>query len=802
MLSAAEKKSEANKRAYEKRKAKLAAASASLSVADVPKVPSPKYMKSVAKKQSAPLELPSPAPAPTPTPTPTVKKTPMTDAEKKAKRAEYNKRAYEKKKAGLTTTKSAVDAPATKSVAKKTPAKKSVAKPSPAPSPSVFELMAPPKIITPATIASQKASLKQKPAPSIYQGENLILFVRDGVKYWLEFEEDDIEEDVGDPRAVYDYYDKTYVGDYFRDVDEFVPLSVDINYEWKWEKWEQQNQEIAKMDAMLALTPAEYANYLKTNKKKAAPPPEKKPPRPLFAFELRALPPAEYAKYMKAQKGKEAYQRKKAAEAPAERGPGRPEKFKPMTFGRYSPDLTPEQPPKILTPVDDDEDAAPVSKLVHDALATFFNSDATIPVSDLVYDRVTYSKSEGDTTDYQNIWGNLYRRGTREHIGYYNEWQQLPMSFKHLNPVIDIDDVDGVLFTFQGEFNKELLIAITPIKPYTHEVFDPVISRKVGVVIFGNDYDPTLDKIGYGGGDEPDELVFDPIYVKKRLDGKKYWLNASDEEAWHGEQVYIRDFKTKKIVGEYHPEDGTHKFYKAAPRDDTTTVAVRKYVYDGKTYFKSDSKVTDTENIWGKLYDVDTNKHIGYYNEMLKLPMFLEQMNPEVDLEEIDTKNYIFQGEVNKEMLIAVEPYKPGKHNVFDPAISRKVGVATFDSDYDVSLDRLGNDDKDDTIDQPYIHFDPIYVTKIINGKKYWLDASDDDAQYGMPSRIYDYDTYEDVGGYDNDTGEAWELDDEEESDEDSLGLDTDSDDDVMLGALTKKVAGITLDPMKPPTFS
>ena len=587
MSTAAEKKSEANKRAYEKRKAKLAAASASASIADVPKSPSPKYTKSVAKKTSAALEMPSPAPTPAPT-------TPMTDAEKKAKRAEYNKRAYEKKKAGLTATKSATDAPtpAKKSVAKKTPAKKSVAKPSPAPSPaptpSAFELMAPPKIITPAMIESQRSSLKQKPAPFIYYGQKQTLFVRDGVKYWIQTSED-AADDEGEPREVYDYYDKTFVATYYSWLDELHFPDENDTQEWKWDEWNAQNEEIAKMDAMLALTPAEYAKYLKANKKKAAPPPEKKPPRPLFAFELRALPPAEYAKYMKAQKGKEAYERKKVDKPPAERGPGRPAIFKPMTFGRSSPDFNPEPPPKILTPEDDDEES------------------------------------------------------------------------------------------------------------------------------------------------------------------------SGDEEE---------------------------------------TIPVRKYVYDGRTYLKSAGDVTDDQNVWGKLYRESNHEHIGYYNEVLKLPMRFKAMNPEIDLDDIDTLSYEFKNEYTKALLIAVNPSKPGEHDVFDPEISRKVGVASFDSGYDVSLDRLGYDENDDTVDVPYIEFDKIWVTKIIDGKKYRIDASDEDAYYGLPSHIYDYNTKEDLGQYDNDTGEAIFDDEEDDDDEDS---DDDDDDDVMLGDLTKKVAGISLDPMKPP---
>ena len=585
MSTAAEKKSEANKRAYEKRKAKLASASASVSIADVPKPPSPKYTKSVAKKTLASLEMPSPAPTPS--------KTPMTDAEKKAKRAEYNKRAYEKKKAGLTATKSATDAPtpAKKSVAKKTPAKKSVAKPSPAPAPSpaptpsAFELMAPPKIITPATLGSLRARLKPKPAPFIFHGQKQTLLVRDGVKYWVQTSEDDDDEDE-EPREVYDYYDKTFIAYYHPWSDELQFLDDSDTQEWRWEAWNAQNEEIAKMDAMLALTPAEYAKYLKANKKKAAPPPEKKPPRPLFAFELRALPPAEYAKYMKAQKGKEAYERKKADKPPAERGPGRPEKR--MFVGRSSPDFEPEPPPKILTPVDDDDD-----------------------------------------------------------------------------------------------------------------------------------------------------------------------------------------------------------------EDEAEAIPVRRFVYDKRKYLKSDGDVTNDQNVWGILYRESNHEPVGYYNEYLKLPMRFKYMNPEVDLDYIDTISYTFKHEITKELLIALRPSMPNEHDVFDPEIARKVGVATFDNDYDASLDRLGYKDDDDDVDVPYIEFDTIWVTKIINGKKYRLNASDEDVYYGMPSRVYDYDTKEDVGEYDNDTGEAI-FDDKE----DDLDLDTDSDDDVMLGALTKKVAGITLDPMKPPSFS
>ena len=565
MSTAAEKKSEANKRAYEKRKAKLAAASASASIADAPKLPSPKYTKSIAKKTLETLEMPSPAPTP-------ASKTPMTDAEKKAKRAEYNKRAYEKKKAGLTATKSATAAPtpAKKSVAKKSVAKKSVAKPSPSPSPapSVFELMAPPKIITPAMIESQRARLKQKPAPFIFYGQKQKLFVRDGIRYWIKTSEDD-DDDENEPREVYDYYDKTFVAYYYPWRDELHFLDDTDEQEWRWEEWNAQNEEIAKMDAMLALTPAEYAKYLKANKKKAdKPPPAKKGPgRPLFTFEIKALTPAEYAKYVKAQRGKEAYERKKADKPPAERGPGRP--FKPMTVGDPN-DFTPEPPPKILTPVDDDED-----------------DEEPIPVTEFDYDGVTYLKSDGDETNDQNIWGNLYNSRTHKHIGYFNEAQQLPiMSFKHLNPIIDIDDIDGVFFTFEGEFNKELLIARTPIEPYTHEVFDQVISRKVGVVTFPDDYDPTLDNLGSRGQRDYEELIFDPIYVTKRFDGKEYWLNASDEEAFHGQQVYIRDYKTKEIVVEYDIEDGTYAFYESEDEldldtdsdDDVTLSALTKKV--------------------------------------------------------------------------------------------------------------------------------------------------------------------------------------------------------------------------------
>jgi hypothetical protein len=490
MLSAAEKKSAANKRAYEKRKAKLAAASASVSVADVPKVPSPKYMKSVTKKQSETLEPPTPAPAPTPTPT--VKKTPMTDAEKKAKRAEYNKRAYEKRKAGLT--------PATKSVAKKTPAK-SVAKKTPAPSPSVFELMAPPKIITPTTLTSQKARLKPKPAPFIFQGQNQKLFVRDGIKYWIQSDEDDEDdEDDGESREVYDYYDKTYVADYWRGEDEFVPLSTDINYEWKWEKWAAQNQEIAKMDAMLALTPAEYA------------------------------------KLVKAKKGKEAYQRKKAAEASVAKAPvGRPVKYKPMTSG-----YVPDPPPKILTPVDEDD-------------------EDTIKVARFTYDGKSYLRSKPYTSNDRNIWGVVYSDDSEyDIVGYYNDYIRVPMFIDQMNPEIDLEDVDGglIAYTFENEFKKDLLIAIIPTKPGLHDVYDQELSRKVGVAGFDPGYDPTLGKLGY----ERDEALgvkvdvpsidFDYIQTAIFHNGKKYFIDGSDEDPYHGATSPLYDVEDRDEVGE------------------------------------------------------------------------------------------------------------------------------------------------------------------------------------------------------------------------------------------------------------
>jgi hypothetical protein len=62
---------------------------------------------------------------------------------------------------------------------------------------------------------------------------------------------------------------------------------------------------------------------------------------------------------------------------------------------------------------------------------------------------------------------------------------------------------------------------------------------------------------------------------------------------------------------------------------------------------------------------------------------------------------------------------------------------------------------------------------------------------------ILDYKTKEIVGEYDIEDGTYAFYESEDE-----LDLDTDSDDDVTLSALTKKVAGITLDPMKPPSFS
>ena len=379
--------------------------------------------------------------------------------------------------------------------------------------------MAPPKIITPATLTSQKAKLKPKPAPFIFHGQNQKLFVRDGIKYWIQYDEDDEDdEDDGESREVYDYYDKTYVADYWRGEDEFVPLSTDINYEWKWEKWEAQNQEIAKMDAMVALTPAEYA------------------------------------KLVKAKKGKEAYQRKKAAEGSKPKAAvGRPVKHKPMTSG-----YVPDPPPKILTPVDEDD-------------------EDTVKVARFTYDGKTYLRSKPDTSNYKNIWGVVYSDdGEYDVVGYYNDWIRVPMFLDQMHPEVDPEDIDGglIAYTFENDFIKDLLIAVNPIEEGVpkHAVYDPKISRRVGVAVFDDNYDPTLENLGYSIDLLTNPTVaipsieFDYIQTAIFHNGKKYFIDGSDELPARGNKSALYDIETNEQVGEMDGKKFT--IFEKSPAED------------------------------------------------------------------------------------------------------------------------------------------------------------------------------------------------------------------------------------------